>query len=227
MLSGKIIKVNSCGVNYTVDKWTGIVTRENAIESYPVNSANYKIVKKIADVYGPVIQKNSARYNIPAGWILGIMFAEAGTVIAAGKIDACSPCEPNTCSFYPNCQPCCAYGLMQVIHTNLKRLGYEPSQVQKNPALAIEAGCRILRECLDRTGDDIVKGARMYNGGSGCKDYIGLFRNGAKSQGDHPGKTVLASNTAIINKLIKSDSSMFFGITLAATGIAIAFYLNK
>jgi len=80
---------------------------------------------------------------------------------------------------------------------------------------------------MQRVGRDIVKIARQYNGGSGCMHGTGLFGNGHRNQGDHPGKTVRASNTAIQFKLIKSDYATSSGMIYALSGIVVAWFIYK
>jgi hypothetical protein len=159
--------------------------------------------QKLLDMWndwGGLAERACAKHRVPLTWFMAIMAVES-----QGNPNACSPCNPDVCSFYPACQPCCAYGLMQMIDQTARCYGASGAELRGNPGLALDLGAAMLAEeiygeapgaknCASGPyGFDLPRIATAYNCGSA---RCGSGTLGLCGQHDYAYNVVKYANTA-------------------------------
>jgi hypothetical protein len=174
------------------------ITVNGQIPAWGVGSKQEAKLVQTWERWGGLISASCRANRVPGTWFAAIMSVES-----QGDPSACSPCQPSTCSFYPHCQPCCAFGLLQMIDMTARCYGAaKGSDLLGNPELSIELGARMLaeliygpRKCASGPyGLDLVRIAAAYNGGSAKCTGSGTF--GLIGQGDYSMNAVRYANTA-------------------------------
>jgi soluble lytic murein transglycosylase-like protein len=172
-------------------------------------------LKKAWEMYGPMIERATAGSPFPTPWFMGILCAES-----LGNINACSPCEAKSCTaLYPNCQPCCAYGIMQITNDTAQIYGKTSGQsLMGNPELSFKVANNIFVKRVGEYGMNLPMIAGSYNAGSFPGKYgCGNGRTNMFGNGENDGYTqrvVTFANTAVALG-IGSSSSLPSSISLA------------
>lgn len=118
----------------------------------------YKIVNGkmylglVDTAYQRFIEAASWLYDVPAAWIQAV-------------IDTESSGNPRAYRYEPAIKDA-SYGLMQLLYSTAKGLGYEgtPDGLY-DPETNINLGTRLLRQLRDRYGDDFARVYSAYNSG--------------------------------------------------------------
>ncbi len=208
------------------------------VPAWQVGSKQEAKLLEMWDRYGSQVSASCRLHRVPVTYFLGIMAIES-----QGDPNACSPCDPRYCSFYPSCQPCCAYGLMQFINQTARCYGAKNGQeLLGNPGLAIELAARMLADLIyghtvsgytcasGPYGLDLVKIAASYNAGSPRCSGSGTF--GLTGQGDYSMNAVRYANTAArlgipVWPSAFSSAKMVAGGMIAVAGAVAAYIIFK
>lgn len=125
------------------------------------------------------IEKYASKYTLERGLIYGVIMAESGGDIFAVRYEPGwkyilhpgTYAEKNRVSVQTEIHlQKCSWGLMQVMGTVARELGYEDSLLAiSDPDLAIDLGCKKLRQLFDRH-KNIPDAVSSYNMGSPRRD---------------------------------------------------------
>jgi len=169
------------------------------VPTWDIGSAQEKKLLDMWEKWGDAVKPACREARVPVTWFMGIMAVES-----QGNPRACSPCTPDLCAFYPRCQPCCAYGLMQFINSTARCYGATGAELLGDGPLAIKVAAKHLAASIYGNvgtscapgpyGLDLPRIASGYNcGGARCK---GTGTLGLCGQHDYPMMVVRYANTA-------------------------------
>jgi len=227
--------VQACpgGASYRVLDDPGMSVEVNgSVPTWEPNSAAWNKLATMWQRWGSAARDSCSRYEVPLTWFMGVMAVESG-----GNPNACSPCNPDVCCFYPNCQPCCAYGLMQFIDRLAKCYGSSGAELLGNGELAVDLAAQHIaamihgepegRNCAPGPyGLDLPRVASAYNcGARGCTGS-GTF--GLCGQHNYSANVVRYANTAAVMGIRAYPGpklAMMVGCSLAVAGAAAAWSL--
>lgn len=166
---------------------------------YSLDSAQATKLRTMWGQYGAAVKAACKAHHVPAAWFMGIMLQES-----AGNPRACSPCDPKWCpALYPNCQPCCAFGLMQFIDQSARQYGTTGTALLGNAPLAIRVAAAYIADRIHGHptrwkapyGLDLVKVSAAYNAGRPRCSGAGTF--GLIGQHDYSMSVARGANTAL------------------------------
>jgi len=231
-----------CGVPYRRYEDGRISVIQGEQERFLVLDKNRSaIMSQNWQKYGGIITRLAKEFKVPVAYIIGFLTIESG-----GNENACAPCsrtivdssgvEQQWCSVAPNCAPpghkqCCAYGLLQVIHSNVSRLSggkHSGQDLLGNPELSIRYGIMIFLENWTRYGD-VLTAVKRYNGGTPCQGG-GVFRMGGQVGSNYVDQFVQACNSFVeMSKSLGIDDSSSpvgaYQSILVTAGMAVVSWL--
>jgi len=107
----------------------------------------------VNEQYDELISRAAAQYDVPFLWIKAIIGTE-------------SSFNPNAYRAEPSIGDA-SRGLMQILEKTARGLGFAgPVEDLLNPAVNIDLGARLVRQLMDRFGDDFRDIYSAYNSGS-------------------------------------------------------------
>jgi hypothetical protein len=193
-------------------------------------------MKKAWEKYGGMIQQAVAGTGFPLPFFMGILCAES-----LGSENACGPCNEKDCpALYPNCMPCCAYGIMQITDGTARSYGGTSGQsLMGNPELSFKVATNLFVSLVKKYGLELPKIAGAYNSGSfpgkaGCvSGRSNMFGNSENS--GYTQRVVTFANTFVALGLDAGasggtgtwDSSTMAGLAMIAGSAAALWYFTR
>lgn len=193
-------------------------------------------MKKAWEKYGPMIQRATEGSGFPVAWFMGILCAES-----LGSENACGPCNEKDCpALYPNCMPCCAYGIMQITDPTARSYGGTSGQsLMGNPELSFKVATNLLKSLTGTYGNNLPCIAGAYNSGcfpglSGCiSTRTNMFGNSENA--GYTQRVVTFANTFVALGLDGGassgtgtwDSSTMAGLAMIAGSAAALWYFTR
>ncbi len=173
----------------------GLVEREG--DGVIRDPAAIPTVQKIIANYGDIIAEVTARYGLPAHWMVGLIKMESGG-------------NPGAASAGVG-----ARGLTQMMPATAKGLGLDPDRLWE-PAYSIEAGAIYLANQVKRYGLDLPVLAGSYNAGSRrCSATTACKTAGVKDG------TTATNSWGLIEDCHKGTGSKYIERVVAASNEAL------
>ena len=200
-----------CGVAYRSYEDGRFEVQDQGFPAYDLNGGVAGEIRKLWAKWGPYLQQGATKSNVPAAWLVGILYAESGG--KTGSTAACSAAlcpaiwKAGGCASQGGSNSVCAGGLMGFIASTAQMYGRTIDwymQDDDHEGQMIVDAADLLVQKIRAAKGCVLCAIKSYNGGSACKD-TGLAKGpgivGMYGQADYVEKILRVANTFVALQL--------------------------